>query len=75
MEEGSLIAEFYAGKTVLITGATGLIGKVLIWKLLHSCPDVDKIYILVRPKRGKEVHQRVEQILQVPVNTQSISLN
>lgn len=67
MEDRSLIAEFYAGKTVLITGATGLIGKVLIWKLLYSCPDVDKIYILVRPKRGKDVQQRVEEILRVPV--------
>ncbi len=65
--EKSDVAKFYASKTILITGASGLIGKVLIWKLLHSCPDVIAIYVLIRSKRGKGAQHRLEEILQAPV--------
>lgn len=46
------VVEFYNGKNILITGATGFMGKVLVEKLLRDCPDVNTIYILVRMKRG-----------------------
>jgi FlaA1/EpsC-like NDP-sugar epimerase len=35
-------------RSIFITGATGFVGKVLVEKLLRSCPDIAKIYILVR---------------------------
>ena len=56
------IPEYYAGKKLFITGATGFIGKVCIEKLLRCCPDVDGIYCLIRPKRGKDVHERVKKL-------------
>ena len=34
--ECSPIQQFYQGKTVFITGATGFMGKVLLEKLLRS---------------------------------------
>lgn len=37
-------------------------GKILVEKLLRSCPDIENIYILCRPKKGKDVHTRVEEI-------------
>lgn len=46
------IAQFYRGKNILITGATGFMGKVLVEKLLRDCGDVKCIYVLVRMKRG-----------------------
>lgn len=52
------VSEFYKGADILITGATGFIGLVLIEKLLRSCPDLNKIYAIVRPKRGKSVQER-----------------
>ena len=45
------IGEFYRGRSVLVTGASGFIGKQLVEKLLRSCPDIDKIYLLLRPTR------------------------
>jgi alcohol-forming fatty acyl-CoA reductase len=49
------ICEFYCGKNVFITGATGFCGKVLVEKLLRVCESIGKIYILVRKKKnGKE---------------------
>lgn len=57
------IAEFYAGKNVLITGATGFMGKVLVEKLLRSCPEVKSLYLLVRPKAGQSMQQRVSDMM------------
>lgn len=37
-------------------------GKMLIDKLLRSCPDIANIYLLVRPKRGLDIHTRLDQI-------------
>ncbi|XP_048405228.2 fatty acyl-CoA reductase 1-like isoform X3 [Stegostoma tigrinum] len=59
----SSIAAYYAGKNVLITGATGFMGKVLVEKLLRSCPDVKAIYILVRPKAGQSMQARVTDMM------------
>ncbi|XP_071831166.1 fatty acyl-CoA reductase 1-like [Apostichopus japonicus] len=55
------VASFFAGKSVFITGATGFVGKVLVEKLLRSCSDVDKIFILVRPKRGVDPVTRIQK--------------
>ncbi|KAL1454361.1 hypothetical protein WDU94_010630 [Cyamophila willieti] len=54
--------EFYRGKTVFLTGGTGFMGKTLMEKLLRSCPHIKHIYLLVRPKRGKDIQERVEDI-------------
>ena len=49
----SMIAAFYGGKSILITGATGFMGKVLMEKLFRTSPDLKVVYILVRPKQGQ----------------------
>lgn len=49
---GSKIVQFYNGKNVLITGATGFLGKCMVWKLLKDCPGVRTVYVLMRMKKG-----------------------
>lgn len=56
------IADFYSHKDVFITGATGFLGKCLVEKLLRSVPDLGQVMILIRPKRGKTVQERVDSI-------------
>src|SRR5262249_5713070 len=46
----STIQEFFAGKTVLVTGATGFLGKALVEKVLRSLPGIRRLYLLIRPK-------------------------
>ncbi|XP_063893677.1 putative fatty acyl-CoA reductase CG5065 [Helicoverpa armigera] len=59
----SPVADFYAGKSVFITGITGFLGKVFLEKLLYSCKDIDTIYVLIRDKKGKNAQQRLKEIL------------
>lgn len=62
------VSDFFKDQKLLITGATGFMGKVLIWKLLYSCPEVDTIYVLLRPKYGKPVEARLEEMLKTRVS-------
>jgi fatty acyl-CoA reductase len=61
------IPEYYAGKNIFVTGATGFIGKVLVEKLLRSCPSVGDIYCLTRPKKGQGAADRLRQMLDEPL--------
>ena len=61
------IPEYYTDKNIFITGATGFIGKVLIEKLLRSCPNVGNVYILVRPKKAQDCYQRIQELSQSSV--------
>lgn len=63
----SPVRDFFRGKDIFITGATGFLGMALIEKLLRVCPDVGTIYMLVRPKKGKEVSARIEELTKNPV--------
>ncbi|XP_045457853.1 fatty acyl-CoA reductase wat-like [Melitaea cinxia] len=60
----SVVQEFYNGKNILITGATGFLGKILVEKLLRCCPGVENIYILIRQKRGKDIYTRIEEMFE-----------
>ncbi|KAK0166937.1 hypothetical protein PV327_004403 [Microctonus hyperodae] len=56
------IAEMFDGREILVTGGTGFLGKVMIEKFLRCIPNVGKIHLLVRPKKGKDPKHRLEEI-------------
>ncbi|XP_070495539.1 putative fatty acyl-CoA reductase CG5065 [Chironomus tepperi] len=62
LENYPTIPEFYNDQEIFITGGSGFIGKVLIEKLLRSCPGIKAIYILMRPKKGKDIAERLKVI-------------
>ena len=45
-----MLTNFYTGKTILLTGATGFLGKVVLEKVLRSLPVVKTIYLAITPK-------------------------
>src|SRR5262245_48590560 len=58
----STIQQYFAGKTVLVTGATGFLGKALLEKMLRSLPDLHRLYLLIRPRqRGSRTVAAVER--------------
>ncbi|XP_072763113.1 fatty acyl-CoA reductase 1-like [Anoplolepis gracilipes] len=61
------VPAFYAGQSIFLTGATGFLGKVYIEKILRFCPDVREIFILMRPKKGLSLNERLEKMLNLPI--------
>lgn len=66
-ETHSNIQKFFNNKSVFVTGGTGFLGKLLVNKLIRSCPQIKHIYLLVRDKKGKNAHERLEDIFNMPV--------
>ena len=64
---GSSIEAFFADSVILLTGATGFLGKALLEKLLRACTRLATIFILIRPKKGQTVEQRYKKLLENPV--------
>lgn len=62
------IPAFYANRSIFITGCTGFMGKVLIEKLLRSCPDIHEIFVLIRSKKELSMQDRLKNMLSLPVS-------
>lgn len=48
------VLDFYKHKNILMTGATGFIGKTILWKLIQSLQhNLGRVYILIRSGSNK----------------------
>ena len=61
MNEGR-IKDFYTGKTVLLTGGTGYVGRLILAKFMRM-GNLKEILLISRPKRGKTNQERLDYIL------------
>lgn len=68
------VSEMFAGKNILITGGTGFMGKVLVERLLRDMPKAKQIYLLVRPKKGKDPKHRLDEIFNSAVSCKKIKI-
>ncbi|PZC70492.1 hypothetical protein B5X24_HaOG215875 [Helicoverpa armigera] len=50
----------------MIVFFSGFIGKVLIEKLLYSCTELDRIYLLLRNKKGVKSEDRLAELYAAP---------
>ncbi|MEU8343544.1 HAD-IB family hydrolase [Spirillospora sp. NPDC048832] len=55
-----------AGRTVLVTGATGFIGQALLERLLSGHPDT-RVVVLVRERPGVTAGDRLAELIAKPV--------
>jgi uncharacterized protein YbjT (DUF2867 family) len=66
------LEEYYRHKTILITGATGFVGKAILWNLLKVAgTTIEKVYVLIRPKRipaGSPSQRILDEIINTPVS-------
>lgn len=60
----SSVVPFFEDQTLLITGITGFLGKVLLVKLISTCKLRDRsIYVLVRGKKELSAEERFSKDL------------
>ncbi|MFN2515089.1 MAG: AMP-binding protein [Pyrinomonadaceae bacterium] len=50
--------EIYNGRNVFLIGSTGFLGKVTLSMLLHSFPNIGRIYVTVRARSQEESETR-----------------
>ena len=53
------IRDFYAGKSILLTGTTGFLGKVVLEKILRDLQGFRNIYLVIRNKPKRTLQQRM----------------
>jgi len=56
------IKNFYKNKNIFLTGGSGFVGIAYIEKVLRSLPNVENIYVLLRPRKGQSINERLETI-------------
>ncbi|WVZ64480.1 hypothetical protein U9M48_013987 [Paspalum notatum var. saurae] len=57
--ESSTVAGSFFNRTILVTGSTGFLGKLLVEKILRVQPNVKRLYLLVRAPDDAAAEQRV----------------
>ena len=55
------VKEFYKGKTILISGCTGFLGKIILEKLIRTCSDFKTIYVMILKKQGTTLDARMKK--------------
>lgn len=55
------IKSFYEGKTILLTGCTGFVGKVVLEKIIRTLPNFKKIFVMLRAKKNLSLQERFEK--------------
>src|SRR5260370_32899969 len=55
------------GRPILLTGATGFLGKVFLAILLRWHPEIERVYLLIRGDRRSSVGRFRREILDSPV--------
>ena len=68
------VKQFYAQKTILLTGCTGFLGKVILEKLLRTT-EFAMLYILIRPSKGATAAERLNEIFISPIFAPLFKLN
>ena len=60
------LAEILADRTILLTGATGFLGKVVLYLLLRYHPEIKRLYLLIRGDTKSSFNRFSREILDSP---------
>ena len=58
------VSKALAGKSVMLIGVTGFIGKVWLANTLLDLPEIGKLYLLVRRQKSNPAQKRFEKIME-----------
>ncbi|BDA41209.1 probable fatty acyl-CoA reductase 2 [Coccomyxa sp. Obi] len=58
------VVQSFSYSTVLVTGGTGYLGSLVMEQLLRVVPDMKRIYVIIRSKRGLSAEARLNRLLE-----------
>ena len=61
------LEQVFKGRRILLTGATGFLGKVFLAILLRWHPEIERVYLLIRGDRRSSVGRFRRELLDSPV--------
>ena len=67
LNKANWIERFYADTGILVTRATGFVGKGILEKLIRVCPHIAAIFIRIRPKKNQTIEQRFKKLMNNPI--------
>ena len=56
-----MVKEALKGKTILVTGSTGFLGKSIVEKCLRSIPEIERINLAIRSSPRRPASDRLER--------------
>ena len=56
-----MIADAFKGKTILVTGTTGFLGKSIVEKVLRSIPEVGRVNLAIRSSARRPASERLDK--------------
>jgi 1-acyl-sn-glycerol-3-phosphate acyltransferase len=61
-----------SGKKIFIIGGTGFLGRVMLYMFLKYVPQLERVYVLIRPTHGRTGEDRLQrEVLESPVFTEA----
>jgi long-chain acyl-CoA synthetase len=58
------VREALGGKSVMVIGVTGFIGKVWLANTLMDLPEIGKLYLLIRRQKSSPAQKRFEKVIE-----------
>ena len=60
---GERVRDRLAGRKILLTGASGFLGKAVLSTLLRSAPEIDQLVVLLRAPGASTASERLDRVL------------
>lgn len=64
----SQIQKFYTGKHIFFTGCTSFLGNSILEKILTTCTEISKIYIMIKLKNNVLIKEQLKKYFQNEVS-------
>jgi fatty acyl-CoA reductase len=69
----SEISQYLSKQNIFLTGVTGFLGKVMLWKILKEAGETVKVYVLVRSSKDGNARKRVDDIFSCQIFDELLS--
>jgi len=63
----SEVTQFLKNQTIFLTGVTGFLGKVILWKALKEAGDSIKVFVVIRGSKDADAKKRMDDVFSTKI--------